>query len=598
MAHLLGAEQIRVVYPSKVVIDNVTVGLGDGDRIGVVGRNGDGKSTLLALLAQKITPDAGRVTKKSGVSIGYLEQRDDLDPSHSVGENVLGDLPEYQWGSNPAVREILAGILPDINLAVMVGELSGGERRRVALAKLLIDDWDILLLDEPTNHLDIQGVVWLARHLKSRWGTQEGALVVVTHDRWFLDEVSTRTWEVFGGSIESFEGGYASYVLKRVERDRLENQRENRRENLMRKELAWLRRGPPARTSKPQFRIDAANALIADEPPLRNAVELKALAFSRLGRIVVDMKNVSYSFGSRMVVQNLNWSVGPGDRVGILGSNGVGKSTLLDLITGALAPDSGSVEIGTTVKLATLAQGDAAILNVGKKRLYEIMAERRSSYLIGGREVGSGQLLERLGFSALDMQARAFEFSGGQRRRLQLLLALLDEPNVLVLDEPTNDMDIEMLTVIEDLLDTWSGSLIVVSHDRYLIERTCDRLFGMTNGGLFELTRGVDQFLELSKNRESDPKTGELPSLDLSNQGSKSNERKALRSNSKELVRVERKIKRIETEIREGRAQLDKHDYADYAGVAAQTKLIKILEDQVLELEDAWLKLSLDNENS
>ncbi len=601
MAHLLSAESISLEFPAKKLFLNVTVGLAGGDRIGVVGRNGDGKSTLLSILSQRLKPDLGTVSLRKGVTIGVLDQGDALDPSLTVSDHVIGTRMTHEWAANYVTREIVTNLVKDIPLTERIGNLSGGERRRVALAKLLTGDWDVLALDEPTNHLDVEGVAWLAKHLRSRWGKNEGALIVVTHDRWFLDEVSTSTWEVFGGAVEQFEGGYSAYVLKKVERDRRLDLAEVRRQNLMRKELAWLRRGPPARTAKPKFRIDAANAIIAQEPKARDSVQLKAMSVSRLGRDVIETKNMSFDYELKTIIRNLNFNVGPGDRIGILGSNGAGKSTLLELLSGDLAPTSGEVKIGSTVISSRLSQSDSVLMEYGDLRLYEVMAKHKKTFVSGGQEVGSGQLLERLGFSAIDMSSLIREFSGGQRRRLQLLLALLEEPNVLILDEPTNDMDVEMLVAIEDLLDTWVGTLLIVSHDRYLIERTVDLVYGLVDGNLVHLPRGIDQFLaitESAQNGNANNSTNGDEQRDSAKdlRVAKTIAPKIKSRSLKEVNAVERKLKRTEQELTKANALLQDHDFNDYRGLASLGELIQELEQQVRDLEEHWLTLTMEND--
>ena len=457
MAHLLGAQNLHLEFPTRIVFDSVTLGLNEGDRVGVVGRNGDGKSTLLSLLAGRIEPDGGSVTVRGGVRIGMLDQADSIPGDVRVCDAIVGDIEEHVWAGNPVIRDVLAGLVSDIPWEGRVGELSGGQQRRVALAALLAGDWDVMFLDEPTNHLDVEGITWLASHLKSRWPVGQGALVVVTHDRWFLDEVSLQTWEVHDRIVEPFEGGYAAYILQRVERDRQAAVLEGKRQNLMRKELAWLRRGAPARTSKPKFRIDAANELIANEPPIRDAVALASMAMQRLGKDVVDIENASVVFGERTVLKDVTWRIAPGERTGILGVNGAGKSTLLGLVAGSVQATSGRIKRGKTVKIAVLTQQLDELKAVENDRVSAVVATKRSTYLADGKEMTPGQLLERLGFTSAQLSTPVKDLSGGQKRRLQLLMILLDEPNVLILDEPTNDLDTDMLVAMEDLLDTWPG---------------------------------------------------------------------------------------------------------------------------------------------
>src|SRR5690606_37701372 len=478
-------------------------------------RNGDGKSTLLRILAKRFEPDRGRVTWRRDLRVGVVEQQDELEPGHTAITAVVGDRPAHEWASDPAVRDVLAGLMSDLDHDAPVETLSGGQRRRVALARTLVRRWDLLVLDEPTNHLDLEGVTWLARHVRSR----SEALLVVTHDRWFLDEVCTLTWEVHDGTVDAFEGGYAAYVLQRVERDRQAAAAEERRQNLMRKELAWLRRGAPARTSKPKFRIEAANALIEREPPVRDSVSLARLATARLGKDVVDLLDVSVEYDGRPVLRDVVWRIGPGERAGILGRNGAGKSTLLGLVTGAVQPTEGRVKRGKTVKIAALTQQLDDLDAVADDRVSEVVARKRASYVADGREMTPGQLLERLGFTSAQLSTPVRDLSGGQRRRLQLLLILLDEPNVLILDEPTNDMDTDMLAAIEDLLDTWPGTLLVVSHDRYLLERVTDHQYAVMGTHLRHLSGGVDEYLRLQSaadesEREAPRPRAERPARD------------------------------------------------------------------------------------
>ena len=494
MAHLLGAETISLEFPTKTVFDSVTVGLNEGDRIGVVGRNGDGKSTLLKLLAKTLEPDSGRVTHRGGLRVGMLTQVDAFEGLTTIGQAVVGNRPEHEWAGDPKVRDVLAGLLGDLDWSKTIDELSGGQRRRVALAALLVGDWDILMLDEPTNHLDVEGVAWLANHLNNRWPANQGGLLVVTHDRWFLDAVCNYTWEVHDGIIEPFEGGYAAYILQRVERDRSAAASESRRQNLLRKELAWLRRGAPARTSKPKFRMDAAAELISNEPNPRDSVALSKLATTRLGKDVLDVEDLSYSVGEKQILNNVTWRLGPGDRVGLVGVNGAGKTTLLKLLTGDLAPTAGRVKRGKTVNIAILSQDVAELEEFANDRIFELIAREKTTFVVDKQEVSTTQLVEQLGFSKSQLQTPIGELSGGQRRRLQFLRLLFGEPNVLILDEPTNDLDTDILTAMEHLLDTWPGTLIVVSHDRYLLERVTDQQYALLgDGSLRHLTGGIEQ---------------------------------------------------------------------------------------------------------
>ena len=481
------------------MFDNVTLGLNEGDRVGVVGRNGDGKTSLLEMLAGRLRPNAGRVTVRGGVRVGVLDQGDTLADELTVEQAVVGDTPEHVWAGDARVRDVIRGLLADVPWDAPLTVLSGGQRRRVALAALLAGEWEVLLLDEPTNHLDVEAITWLAEHLKRRWPANVGGLLVITHDRWFLDEVCTATWEVHDRLVEPFEGGYAAYILQRVERDRMAASAEAKRQNLARKELAWLRRGAPARTSKPKFRIDAANALIADVPEIRDKVSLQSLAVARLGKDVVDLLGVSAGYDGTEVLHDVEWRIAPGERTGILGVNGAGKSTLLGLITGAVKPTAGTVRRGKTVKVAALTQRLGDLEEHMHEPVRVIVERLRTSYTIGtgaqAQELTPSALLERLGFAAAQLSTPVRDLSGGQQRRLQLLLILLEQPNVLILDEPTNDMDTDMLAVIEDLLDSWPGTLIVVSHDRYFLERVTDQQYAILDGRLRHLPGGIDEYL-------------------------------------------------------------------------------------------------------
>jgi ABC transport system ATP-binding/permease protein len=588
VAHLLGAEAVRLEYPTQVVFESVTLGVNDGARIGIVGRNGDGKSSLLGLLTGELRPDSGRVTQRSGLRVSALSQADTLDPEHTVGWTLVGEQPEHQWAGDARVRDVVGGLVSDIAWDTTISTLSGGQRRRVQLARLLIGEWDVIALDEPTNHLDIEGITWLAGHLQQRWARNTGGLLLVTHDRWFLDEVATTTWEVHDGLVEPFEGGYAAYVLQRVERDRLAAAAEAKRQNLMRKELAWLRRGPPARTSKPKFRIEAANQLIADVPPLRNTVELAKLATARLGKDVIDLLNVSVSFDGRPVLRDIEWRIAPGERTGIVGANGAGKSTLLGLIAGTVGPDTGSVKHGKTVKLAVLDQQGDQLTPVADDRIADILGRLRGGYQVEGREVTPAQLLERLGFGRGQLSARVSELSGGQLRRLQLMLTLLSEPNVLLLDEPTNDVDTDMLTATEDLLDSWPGTLIVVSHDRYLLERVTDQQYAILDGRLRHLPGGIDQYLRLAAHAASTEEPGLRTSVAQPQAMSGAQRRAA----EKELAAADRQLARLTDRIAAKHTELAEHDQSDHVALTRLTRELRDLEDEVAATEARWLELS------
>lgn len=612
MAHLLGAERLHLEFPTRTVFDEVTLGIDEGDRIGIVGRNGDGKSTLLKLLSGRFEPDDGRVTVRRGIRIGMLDQTDAIDADVTVAEAVVGGIEEHVWAGDAKVRDVIAGLLADVPWHGRVGDLSGGQRRRVGLAALLIGDWDVLFLDEPTNHLDVEGIAWLARHVKGRWAVNDGALVVVTHDRWFLDEVCTATWEVHDGIVEPFEGGYAAYVLQRVERDRMAAASEAKRQNLMRKELAWLRRGAPARTSKPKFRIDAANELIANEPPVRNPVELNRLAVSRLGKDVVDLLDVTVEYpvpdaapgsrATRTVLHELEWRIAPGERTGILGVNGAGKSTLLKLVTGEVQPTTGRVKRGKTVKIAVLSQELAELAEWSDERVSAVVAAQKTAYVVGSGskavELTPGQLLERLGFTSQQLATPVKDLSGGQKRRLQLLLILLQEPNVLILDEPTNDLDTDMLAAIEDLLDAWPGTLLVVSHDRYLVERVTDRQVAILDGHLRDLPRGVDQYLELRRQQQTtDVATPAIAAATSPSQAATASGAPALagadrRAAEKELSAIDRRLEKLQAQIAEQHEKLARHDQSDYVGLGALGDELRALEDAVADLETRWLEVS------
>ena len=605
MAHLLGGESLHLEFPTRTIFEGITVGLNEGDRIGIVGRNGDGKSTLMKILAGRLEPDSGRVTVRGGTRIGYLDQSDVLDDDHTVGYAIVGDTPEYEWASQARIRDVISGLVSDLPWDAPVSSLSGGQRRRVALASLLAQEWDVLMLDEPTNHLDVEAITWLAGHLKSRWSKNAGGLMVVTHDRWFLDEICTDTWEVHDRIVEPFEGGYAAYILQRVERDRQAAAAEAKRQNLMRKELAWLRRGAPARTSKPKFRIDAANALIADVPPVRDTVELKKMAVSRLGKDVVDLENVSVTYddpslpgGKRPVLKKVTWRIAPGERTGILGVNGAGKSTLLSLVTGDLKPTEGRVKHGKTVKIATLTQQLDELNEVANDRVSDVIGRKKRSYIADGKELSPSQMLERLGFTSAQLSTPVKDLSGGQKRRLQLMLILLDEPNVLILDEPSNDLDTDMLAAMEDLLDTWPGTLLVVSHDRYLMERVTDQQYAVIDGSFRHLPGGVDEYLALSAAGAGGSAAGSAQARAVSSAQASAEpdtpkvSGAELRAAQKESGAIERRLAKLAAEQEKLSEQMSTHDASDYAGLAALGEQQQALQDEIDELEMRWLELS------
>lgn len=573
-----------------MVFESVTVGVNDGARIGIVGRNGDGKSSLLAMLTGQLSPDSGRVTRRGGLRVTALDQADTMPPQRSVGEVLVGDIPEHEWAGNPRIRDVVAGLVADLDWQTPVAALSGGQRRRVQLAALLIGDWDVIALDEPTNHLDIEGITWLAEHLKTRWPRNAGGLLIVTHDRWFLDEVANTTWEVHDGIVEPFDGGYAAYVLQRVERDRIAAAAEAKRQNLMRKELAWLRRGPPARTSKPKFRIDAANQLIEDVPPIRNGVELAKLATARLGKDVIDLLDASVAYNGKPVLRDVEWRIAPGERTGIVGANGAGKSTLLGLIAGTLAPDSGRVKRGKTVQLAMLDQQSSQLTDIAGDMVREVVGRLKTDYQVDGKDITPTQLLERLGFRREQLSSRVGELSGGQRRRLQLMLTLLEEPNVLVLDEPTNDVDIDMLSATEDLLDSWPGTLIVVSHDRYLLERVTDQQYAILDGHLRHLPGGIDEYLRIKARREAGAGAGASASAPQPTTQVLSGAE--LRSVEKEIASLDRALAKLSDRVNAKHVELAEHDQSDHVGLGKLTQQLRELEAEVAEKENRWLELS------
>ncbi len=568
------------------MLQDVSLGVADGDRIGVVGHNGDGKSTLLRLIAGVEDPDAGAVTRTRDSDLALLGQGDDLDPDQTVRTELVGGRADHEWAGDAAFREVLGGLLGGVaitrfpaGLDTRVGTLSGGERRRVALARTLLDGPELLLLDEPTNHLDVEGVDWLARHLAAR----RGSLLVVTHDRWFLDAVCTATWEVVDGGVNQYEGGYAAYVLARAERDRIAAVRDERRRMLVRKELAWLRRGPPARTAKPKFRIEAANALIADEPEPRDQAELLRFASARLGDKVLEADDVSLSFGDRRLLRHVTWRLGPGDRVALVGVNGSGKTTLVRLLAGDLQPDAGEVQRGETVRLAFLSQDTADV--PGHLRLLEAVEEIRGrATLADGMELTAGSLAERFGFRGERARTLVRDLSGGERRRLALMRLLMAGPNVLILDEPTNDLDIDTLTAMEDLLDGWPGTLVVVSHDRYFVERVCDNVYALTtDGNIRHLPGGIDQYVEARREAAAPvaaPARAQSPARGA-----------VVRATRKEVARVERALERSgdrEAALHEEMAASS----TDHGRLSALDAELRGLLAERERLEAEWLELS------
>lgn len=677
----LGLEHISLEFATKTIFKDVTQGVFEGDRIGIVGKNGDGKSTLLKLLQGAIDPDSGRVTRRNGLTFGILSQRDPLDDNATVRQAALENRQDYEWAADSKQREIVEALLGGINLEAKVGTLSGGQRRRADLARLLLHDWDILALDEPTNHLDVLTIHWLAEHLLHRWQDGQGALLLVTHDRWFLDEVCSSMWEVHDGAIDPFEGGYSAYMMQRVERERQADVREERRRNLARKELAWLSRGARARSTKQKFHVKQARELIADVPPMRDTLELKRMATSRLGKQVVDLIDVTQIFedsskpagvdadivkspfsqpmhdgsvtisvdesqaaaqsqesqlsqeesslketcaalqktiSGRMILDNQTWLIGPGDRFGIVGANGAGKSTLLSIIDGSLRPTKGHVNIGKTVKFAVLSQRLEELEKLGKYKVKEVLSRYKPSYIIDGKEVTPGQLMERLGFKPEQLMTPIADLSGGQKRRMQLLLILLNEPNVLIMDEPGNDLDTDMLAVMEDLLDTWPGTLIVVSHDRYLLERVTDQQFALIDGKIRHLPGGVDEYLKIMEDYEranmqeskadfeasssdgSSAVAGDLldaDSAEKSNQ--KSNQKseaklsgKAYYDATRRVAAIERKLEKLEEEKSAIEQKMASHDPSDFVGLQELNEKLQANQSESSALEEEWLTLS------
>lgn len=728
----IGLEHVSLAFATKTIFTDVTQGVFEGDRIGIVGKNGDGKSTLLHLFRGTQEPDSGRVTKRGGLTFGMLDQRDPLDDNATIRQAALEGRADYEWASDNTSREIVEALLGGMSLDAKVGSLSGGQRRRADLARLLLKDWDILALDEPTNHLDVVTIHWLAEHLKNRWSKGQGALLLVTHDRWFLDEVCESMWEVHDGVIEPFEGGYSAYMLQRVERDRQADVRETKRRNLARKELAWLSRGARARSTKQKFHVKAARELIADVPPMRNTVELKQMATSRLGKQVVDLINVTQIFehtqgmaemdpdvaaladsasrvdvvnamyaepqlhgsvevavtdmddprlvdagvpeaieaaakareaeanapsdierevrrqntggetigsdaldeeaatsaarkvtvSGREILDDVTWLIGPGDRFGIVGANGAGKSTLLKLIDGTLTPTVGHVNIGKTVKFAVLSQRLDELEKLGRYKIKEVLSRYKPSYIVDGKEVTPGQLMERLGFESAQLMTPIRDLSGGQKRRMQLLLILLDEPNVLIMDEPGNDLDTDMLAVMEDLLDTWPGTLIVVSHDRYLLERVTDQQFALIGGKVRHLPGGVQDYLDMvedlkngkglpedkagfagtggsSAKRGAQGKGSAAESVpqSTSSEGAQDSAEpklsgKAFHEASKRVNAIERKLAKLEEQKSDLEAQMASHDPSDYEGLNKLNEQLTAVNGESDDLEAEWLELS------
>nr|WP_202541616.1 ABC-F family ATP-binding cassette domain-containing protein [Streptomyces sp. SID2563] len=584
------------------MLDGVSLGVSEGDRIGVVGRNGDGKTTLIRMLARLEEADTGRVTHSGGLRLGVLTQHDSLDPQATIRHEVIGDLADHEWAGSAKIRDVLTGLFGGLDLPgfqngldTVIAPLSGGERRRIALAKLLIAEQDLIVLDEPTNHLDVEGISWLAGHLRAR----RSALVCVTHDRWFLDQVCTRMWDVQRGTVHEYEGGYSDYVFARAERERIAATEEVKRQNLMRKELAWLRRGAPARTAKPRYRIEAANELIADVPPPRDTSELMKFANARLGKTVFDLEDVTVQAGPKTLLQHLTWQLGPGDRIGLVGVNGAGKTSLLRALAeaarseGEVQPAAGKIVVGKTVRLAYLSQ-EVHELNPNLRVLEAVQQVRDRVDLGKGREMTAGQLCEQFGFAKEKQWTPVGDLSGGERRRLQILRLLMDEPNVLFLDEPTNDLDIETLTQLEDLLDGWPGSMIVISHDRFFIERTTDRVMALLGDrSLRMLPRGIDEYLE-RRQRQAETATPAAPAAERSAApAAPAVSAQAARAAKKELQKVERQLEKMSSRETTLHAQIAENatDFEKVAKLDAELREL-VAERDVLEMR--WLELAED----
>ena len=585
MAHnVVNIEEVSKAFDIKELLIGVSLGVSEGDRIGIVGRNGSGKSTLMKVIAGTESPDLGRVTKSNSARIGILSQVDFENPESTVGEVVLGDTAKHEWASEPNIREVFTGLFGSFDDHIFdrkFGQLSGGERRRVGLAKLLINELDLILLDEPTNHLDVEGVAWLASYINARKGL---AVTVVTHDRWFLDAVTDKTWEVVDGRVEEYEGGYSAFVLAKAERARQSSVMDARRNALVRKELAWLRRGAPARTTKPKFRVDAANVLIAGEPEPRNQGELLKFALNRLGKTVYEAHHVQVKLGDNELINDLYWNIGPGDRIGIVGINGAGKTTLMRTLVGEIQPSAGKLVTGITVKPAFLTQ-HLDELDPTWRVLEAVEKIANRVELGGGRELSASQLCERLGFDRESQWTPVGDLSGGEKRRLQLTRLLMDSPNVLLLDEPTNDFDIETLTELEDLLDSYGGTLIVISHDRYFLERVCDRFVGLLgDSAVRDLPRGVDEYLELRYEAMNTPV--------LAQKERKSSSAAEERQLKKDKVRLERQMEKADLRITQLKAELEAAAFEPNRLVTIDTELAEI-ESEKNKLEEEWLHVTL-----
>lgn len=582
--NVVNIEEVSKAFDIKELLVGVSLGVSEGDRIGIVGRNGSGKSTLMKVIAGVEAPDAGRVTKSNSARIGLLSQVDSANPESTVGEVVLGDTAKHEWASEPNIREVFTGLFGSFDDHIFdrkFGQLSGGERRRVGLAKLLINELDLILLDEPTNHLDVEGVAWLAQYLNNRKGL---AVTVVTHDRWFLDAVTDRTWEVVDGKVEEYDGGYSAFVLAKAERARQSSVLDQRRNMLIKKELAWLRRGAPARTTKPKFRVDAANVLIAGEPEPRDQGELLKFALNRLGKTVYEAHHVQVKLGDNELIDDLYWNIGPGDRIGIVGINGAGKTTLMKTLVGEIQPTSGKLVTGITVKAAFLTQ-HLDELDPTWRVLEAVEKVANRVEIGGGRELSASQLCERLGFDRESQWTPVGDLSGGEKRRLQLTRLLMDSPNVLLLDEPTNDFDIETLTELEDLLDSYGGTLIVISHDRYFLERVCDRFVGLLGDKkVRDLPRGVDEYLEL-RHETLQPASSAPKEKKTSNAAEE-------RQLKKDKVRLERQMEKADLRIAELESEQEDASFDAERLHAITNELMQLRADKS-RLEEEWLQVTV-----
>ena len=582
MANLVNLENVSHAFGTRTLLDGVSLGLGAGEVIGVVGRNGDGKTTLLRILTGDLVPDQGRVTVTNSASIGVLTQHQISRPGETIREVVLDGAADHTWAAQAERRAIVEALLSGVDLDRPIETLSGGERRRVGLVEVLLGEHDLIVLDEPTNHLDVEAIAFLAEHLQKR--IRAGlAMLVVSHDRWFLDAVCTRIWEVHDGTVDAYDGGYAAYVLARVERQRQAAATEARRRNLARKELAWLRRGAPARTSKPKFRIEAAEALISDVPPPRDKLALEKFAVSRLGKDVFDLINVTHTVGERVLLEHLTWSIGPGDRIGLVGVNGAGKTTLLDLLAGVRETQSGKIKRGQTLRIGYLSQS-VGELDDEDRVLHSVTRLKQQTRLATGREASASNLLEEFGFSGDKLMARIGDLSGGERRRLQFLRLLLAEPNVLILDEPTNDLDIDTLTVVEDHLDSWPGTLIVVSHDRYFLERVTDHSYALLgDGSCVLLPGGVEEYLERRQRSTTKAPSPTAPTVKPRSDAA------AARARKKELARIESQLTKVEQRIEKLHTEMAQAA-TDYEKLATLDADLRSALETKATLEDAWLE--------